>query len=450
MKRLFPCIILLVTAALASCKSTRGSGSNLNEVASNAGDSTKPASNQNPKKYSMTIEGPFKTLIYSRREDIYDPETHSFKGTYQDAKITFEGSTFNGSLRLRGGISFCGGFPQLKMKLPKDRLIEGQREFKVKTHGVYTIDPKIPVDAPSCGNEFWNGENQRELFAKENMLYDLSAALLDYHLNNLKFDVRYVDPSIQLDAVEKAYFIEDAGEAAKRYGMKSREFLGMDYAASWRGPSDEELIESIVGEMGGAKLKVAYNELKKKKPDATEEELGKEIQTLAESIMQDEGLKKEAESVKEGVVKSRKEKQLALLRRFDTKSLAQAILFELMIDNSDWNIFGVTTHDDPVKNIEIFESANQTLYVVPYDFDLSNIIGNSSFLTSDFYSKKLLAFKASMQKDLDGIVLPAIKTHAPEFIRRLEAVQESNSWDATVKAKMAIYAQALKDFAAGL
>lgn len=425
---------LLITLAATSCKSTRTrSNSDLHEVV--------PVSQQ------MTIEGPFKQLIYDRTQT-FDLESRKMDSPWVPVKIGYNKEEFEAKVRLRGGISFCNAFPQLKLKLPKDKKIAGQREFKVKTHGSYKVDPSIPVKAPSCGDEIFDQPDYSERARRDMELYELSSKVLDYHLNYMKLDVRYIDKSILLDQTERAYFIEDADAAAERYGMKAKKFEGMDFAFAWRGESEEEMIEYIKNELaiveGGAWLESE----KVSNPKLSEAELNTRLMGKIGQILEDNSgsLAKKIEKDKVSILESAKSKQLETLRNFDKKNLAQTILFQILLHNTDSNLLGINDHIDPFKNVEIFQNKEGKLFVAPYDFDGAMLVGAKPDLGEEFYTEELNEFKTTMEKNFPGIVLPAIKQFGPDLILKLEKTVSNGESSPRLHSSIRAFNASLQEF----
>ena len=81
-----------------------------------------------------------------------------------------------------------------------------------------------------------------------------------------------------------------------------------------------------------------------------------------------------------------KKLQQDYLRRTDKATALRLVLFNIMIGNSDWNHFGLNPMNKhyAMRNVQIFEDSNNSVFPSPYDFDLSRIVLGQVPSTQDF------------------------------------------------------------------
>ena len=399
----------------------------------------------NASQADLTIEAPFQQLIYTRKENVFDVEKLAFKPELLPVRVTYQGDTFEAQMRLRGGIRFCNGFPQLKLKLPKAKKIEGQTDFKIITHGTYAQDPNIPLDIPACANSR-DDVDHRAAYALENQIYDLSARVLPYHLTNLKFMVRYLDPDHGIDLTEKAYFIEDADHAAKRYQMKEKEIYDVHSRLAWRGNDTDDLIEGLAGEEYLQQLAVAYRKLEAEHPELSPFAITEQIKpSQDELIVLAETLKAKAKTEVETFLVSSKEAQMNLLKQFNRPALAQSVLFRLMLRDTDWNLFGLTKHGTGIKNFELLSDGKE-IFAVPYDFNESSFNMSGSIFTRENYLFTLKNFIKDMQDNLDGFLIADLEREIPLFAAKLRSVRDEGSLRNEARQSLDHFVEALESY----
>ncbi|RYZ89077.1 MAG: hypothetical protein EOP04_07810 [Proteobacteria bacterium] len=395
-------------------------------------------------------------FIYHREENVFNIDQGSFSAPFQKVSVTYENQTFEADVRLRGGVSFCGSFPQLKLKLPKDHLIEGQKEFKILTHGVYKMDPNIPIIAPNCGD----GEEMREGdelvgFTEtkriENMIYDLSAKILDLHLNNIKFDVRYRDLAHSIDLTERAYFLEDKDFAAKRYDMKPYVLEGINSRISWTEINTPAgLLDDLLQEEFLSNFTEQYRTIQGQNPSWKAEQISAHMKQWPELEADEDFMataKLNAGNRQVDVAKTIKAEQIALLKNFDQASLAQAWIFNLMVSNPDWNVLGIKNHNMSIKNVELFRDANNRIFTVPYDFSEASWVSQhkrNQVTSVEAYSELLESSINALDIKLDGFLIEAIKAQATILAEKLEKAAAGTEFDVNIKAQAKNFASALK------
>ncbi|RYZ79752.1 MAG: hypothetical protein EOP04_27180 [Proteobacteria bacterium] len=97
--------------------------------------------------------------------------------------------------------------------------------------------------------------------------------------------------------------------------------------------------------------------------------------------------------------------------------------------------------------MELFQNlSGKSYFIAPYDFDESHMDG----LTANVFKDRFASFRKQLPADLVGIVLPSIKEHSLEFIKRLKALPPSYPLTPKLKETLAAYSVALKEFADGL
>ncbi|RYZ79751.1 MAG: hypothetical protein EOP04_27175 [Proteobacteria bacterium] len=78
----------------------------------------------------------------------------------------------------------------------------------------------------------------------------------------------------------ESLFLEDRKATAKRYKLESVDLFGPEWDSTWRIDADDEMSDSVVSDLYKAKIKVAYEDLKKAKPKATDKEISAAMAAL--------------------------------------------------------------------------------------------------------------------------------------------------------------------------
>ncbi len=115
---------------------------------------TSPSSFYAEPNSQLTISGPWTQLIYHRHQDVFDPINKNFESEYLPVEITYGAKSIKAEIRNQGGVRFCDSFPHYKLKLLKSEKLFEQKEFKVISHGFFTSDKNLKIDAAVCGNKF--------------------------------------------------------------------------------------------------------------------------------------------------------------------------------------------------------------------------------------------------------------------------------------------------------
>lgn len=414
-----------------------------------------PQSETSGKVHQLTVEGDIDNLIYVRERTVFDDDDPImfYKTPEVPVKISSDLGPLVGTMRPRGQTTFCDSFPQLKLKLDKKSNIEGERKFKLVTGGTYQLTRAIK--GCSDDDSIPEFKDQRLVKKRQGDLYDMSVALLDYHLHNIKVDIRYKDSAHGIDFQDRGYLLEDVEAAAERYKMSPAVFTGVSARTTWRIDrfnTLEEKYDDVKYQAEFEYIRDLYHRLKKEHKDWSDVQLTQETDRLVTVSPDKEALEKamnDSLANKDAIVGSLKEIQQGYLKKFNAKSLAQILIFNEMIGNSDSNVFGITGHSNPIKNVEILVDSNGTYYALPYDFDLTSWAqgpeNHYKVFTKDEYVVNMNEMLEDLRTNDNDFLIPAVKEEIAVFIERLSDKERIKAFQADYGDRIKVFVEALKE-----
>ncbi len=111
-----------------------------------------------------------------------------------------------------------------------------------------------------------------------------------------------------------------------------------------------------------------------------------------------QSLKKRLPQEASELKKSLRATQMELLKTLDQRALVEGVLFNILIGNTDWALFGLNNHSTGVRNFKFVKKGGQ---IVPlaYDFDLAAFAEGRSVSKED-YQVRFQEFRRYFQEHL--------------------------------------------------
>lgn len=365
-----------------------------------AGDASRLTDNQPANLDSMEISGPIHHTIYNRVENIFDPDQQEFEAEYFDVSVRFNGEEFAAKLRLRGGVRFCDGFPQFKIKLKNNRKIFGSNTFKIVTHGSYNADAAIPVNAPGCSDQLGTrpaGSN----YAGEYRLYQVAQTLLPHHIKTFPLSITYIDAGQNLRETGFAFLVEDDAELENRYGFRKKNLDPINESISWRESDDDSILNALIGDEFFTYLAASYQRIEQSNPGWSKKDISAKLPTT-EAIQQSPAFDQMILRAKARVATTRLKiarDQQQFVQETKKEPLIHAALFNILIGNTDWAYFGLNDHSSGLRNFKILSDDDGALIPVPYDFDLAELSQSTGVRAESEYEYWLLRLKTQFDSD---------------------------------------------------
>jgi hypothetical protein len=253
-------------------------------------------------------------------------------------------------VRVRGGVRRNSSFPPIKLKIKKKDAqgtrFEGFHAFKLVTH--------------SEGD--YSG---RAMPSREHALYQVYAVLSPVHFRSRLLNLRYIDRLGGIDSVEPALLLENAEDVAANVAMTEVKLTWLENARFPRNDEYEDELEFAARNLEFAMFQTLRLEARAAGlPDITDFEqsgykLREEILNRREIILA---------------------RQREIKNQIDPLAMARNLIFQILINNSDWNIFdgplavneGYLSFEN-LKNAKLLSDRSGKLFPVPYDFDLAQV-----------------------------------------------------------------------------
>lgn len=369
------------------------------QACSPAGDASRVADDQLASLDSMEISGAIHHTIYNRIENIFDPDQKEFEAEYFDVAVRFKDEVLPAKIRLRGGVRFCDGFPQFKIKLKDNRKIYGGSSFKIVTHGSYAADASTPVNAPGCSDQLGSrpvGSN----YAGEHRLYQMAEKLLPNHLKTYPLSITYIDAGQNLKETGFAFLIEDDTEMEKRYGLREKNMDQINVSVSWREP-DEDILNALLGDEYFTYLAASYKSIKQSNPGWSKKDISANLPTF-DVIQQSPEFDQILLRAKARLPTTRStiaQEQQQFVQDTKKEPLIHAALFNILIGNTDWAYFGLNDHSSGLRNFKILTDGAGKLLPVPYDFDLAALAESNGVRSIGEYDHWLKKLKTQFDED---------------------------------------------------
>lgn len=392
-------------------------------------DSKNQNNNINQPLDTLAITAPFEKLIYQRIENIFDVKNKEFDAEYHSASFQLNNSiSLSGKVRLRGGIRFCDRFPHLKLKFKKSTPLYQARKYKLVSHGFFPLDPTKEIIAPNCENKLSQGDRSAD-YQREFNIYKLAELLLDYHFKVIPMNLKYVDESSQEIVAENfGYLIEDLGDVEKRYQSNEMNIDRVHESVGWNNYEEEDLLSTAQEILAFNDLADQYEDIASANPGLNEKEVSSRLPTLNDAYM--ERFLEDAESMASNFESNLKSTQFSLVERMKLKTTMDAILFNKLIGNSDWAIFGMNPyHSAGYRNVKFIKKDGEII-TIPYDFDLSKLVSEPDTVISELeYRISLNKTTEALQVHFGDEYVSAYKSAMIKFLETLEKNIQNHDMD---------------------
>ena len=324
---------------------------------------------------SGTILGPIKQLFEEKeRFVIFDSDNGEWEQIYRKGSIQFGNQVIPAKFRARGqGTRLGCAFPPMKINLKTSdtagTILSGSRALKMLSH---------------CENSAAISARYR----RDSALYGIAKVLFPISIDSRLLEIHYIDATGGINETHRAAALEDVKDTAKRLGVKHLDLDPSVYVTPWYEWNTAEASEALVNSIGKEMSIRKYRELEREKPEASKEELSALLRQYF--VEHGTGLIAEANNAAALRLPSFEEETKKLqqdyLRRTDKATALRLVLFNIMIGNSDWNHFGLNPMNKhyAMRNVQIFEDSNNSVFPSPYDFDLSRIVLGQVPSTQDF------------------------------------------------------------------
>jgi hypothetical protein len=374
----------------------------------------------------LDITAPIDSLIYTRNRNIFDPDDQEFKAEWLPATFKLNnGPALPGKVRLRGNSRFCDSFPQLSIKLDKGGKIYKSRSFKMVTHGQFELDPKRKFEGVECEDQPLF-QNDPEKAVDEQRIYDLAKILLTEHMRSYPLTINYEDPTAHLSVADTfGFLLEDTDDLAERYHGKKKTFTLSETAESWTS-ENQEYFELAAVRVAVLNYQIEqYRQIEKESPNLSKADISQRVKALGVEAWP----RFEADQVNLGrAFKPKLEAtQKAYIARFDHQSFTEAMLFNMLIRNVDWGLFGLSpTNPEGAKNLAFFEDDQQKIHIIPYDFDMAEIMKPGNPMTRS-YDDRFQLFQSNLAKNFPEFPLSDLKPRMKRWAERLDRALEDGS-----------------------
>jgi hypothetical protein len=382
---------------------------------------------------SMTITASIKDFIYNRSENLFDPDKRSFEAEYKDVKLEFQGRVYIAKMKLRGGIRFCDSFPHFTIKLKGNDQILGGTKYKIVTHGSYDLDPAVSVNAPNCGDDLAEKPVGSD-YSGEHYLYDLQSKISDFYLKTYPLTITYKDDSSSLEMAGFAFLIEDFEATAERYGAEETDFGMINEQVSWKEINEQEIRNTVLGDEYFSFLVGKYRELEEANPGYNKKQISELLPKPAD-IANDPDIMAKLNAATDArlpsIKSSLKTNQISILHLADRTALMQAAMFNVLVGNSDWAFFGLTTHPAGHRNLKFLDQGGKIIPLA-YDFDLSNTASGNS-VSTNHYKDMLASLKAGIYSTYGDVQAVPLQDVIEDYRRKVETMLNE---DSSLKAHM--------------
>ena len=367
---------------------------------------------------AMTIVGPFDQLLYRRHQPLFDPDHKKFEAKYHKASLQYQGQSLRAKIRIRGGMRFCDSFPHFTLKMRGGDALLGRHKYKIVSPGAYQLDPLRAIEAPACGDALAS-RTPGSTYEGEYRVYRLAAGILDFHFKTLPLTITYRDEVSGAETTGFSFLIENIEDAAKRYHGSEHTFGPLHDHVSWKTADDERLGEALIGDEIFNFLVRRYRAIASAHPELTDEEISARLPSLA-SISSSPAFDamKAAALARLPTLRSNLPKmQHHFLRTMDHRAMLQAILFNILVGNTDWALFGLNDHATGTRNFK-YLTVGGLVYPIAYDFDFS-AIGKGRAVSREDYRASLRNLEERVISIFGSLAQLAYALHKDAFAKRI-------------------------------
>ena len=376
------------------------------------------ASNWSYEPAAMTIVGPFDQLIYSRHQPLFDPDHKKFAAKYHKASLQYQGQSLRAKIRIRGGMRFCDSFPHFTLKMRGGDELLGRHKYKIVSPGTYQLDPLRAIDAPACGDELAS-RTPGSTYEGEYRVYRLAARILDFHLKTLPLTITYRDEVSGAETTGFSFLIENIDDAANRYNASAHTFGHIHEHVSWKTADDERLGEALIGDEIFNLLVRRYRAIESANPELTDEEISARLPSLASiaSSHEFDAIKASALARLSTLRSNLAKMQQHFLRSMDHRAMLQAVLFNILVGNTDWALFGLNDHATGTRNFK-YLTVGGLVYPIAYDFDFS-AIGKGRAVSREDYRASLRNLEERVISIFGSLAQLEYYLHKDAFAKRI-------------------------------
>ena len=367
---------------------------------------------------AMTIVGPFDQLIYRRHQPLFDPDHKKFAAKYHKASLQYQGQSLRAKIRIRGGMRFCDSFPHFTLKMRGGDELLGRHKYKIVSPGTYQLDPLRAIDAPACGDQLAS-RTPGSTYEGEYRVYRLAASILDFHLKTLPLTITYRDKVSGAETTGFSFLIEDIDDAANRYNATAHTFGPIHDHVSWKTADDERLSEALIGDTIFNFLVRRYRAIESTHPELTDEEISVRLPSLASlpSSHELDAMKASALACLPTLCSNLPKMQQHFLRTMDPHAMLQAVLFNILVGNTDWALFGLNDHAAGTRNFK-YLTVGGLVYPIAYDFDFS-AIGKGRAVSREDYRASLRYLEERVISIFGSLAQLEYSLHKDAFAKRI-------------------------------
>ena len=377
---------------------------------------------------NMTLNAPLKRMFNTKNDkEAYnlDLETLDFDPPWFGDQVTIgqAGSQMiTAKVKVRGGVRFDCSFPPLKIKFKKDAisgtLFEGFTSIKLGTH---CEPPEQEGRVPSIP-------------PREHAMYEMYKLFDEFHFRSRLVNMTYNDTTPAPALRAQALLIEDPESIAKRMSQPQSGLseLKLNWLERTRRPRSGDSPD-VVNELNQFQLyamiqteriRVMADERKRRKnasPNLSDADIDASLQRDRDAIWTGKqlpalldysfppGLKSRMEALLAPKQKEITLRQQALRAAIDPNRLARILVFETMILNTDWNIFGLRRFsgiagegNENDKNVKFLQDKAGQVIPMPYDFNESSIFGALINFEYEFKNRLSVAWDSLSNPESPG------------------------------------------------